>query len=171
MTIDQPRDGSLSAVLSKENLMNNSGAFQRTELFVNRDSSEKIKAIGDYLVDKKFCNYFKQLKQVFMYITDRCNCACSQCIYKPNINHYINEEIPLGEALSLLKLFKSLGASKVTFLGGETTLYGSSENRKPLLNLIKETKVIGYEYVRLDTNGQLIQSAVFQELCIVKTVF
>lgn len=99
--------------------------------------------IGEYLVDKNFTDHFKNLKQVFMYITDKCNIACEQCIYKPSINHYINEEIPLNDALELLRTFKKLGASKVTFLGGEPTLYGYKDNRKPLLSLISETKKYG----------------------------
>jgi molybdenum cofactor biosynthesis enzyme MoaA len=39
---------------------------------------------------------------VFMYITDRCNLTCEQCIYKPSISHFINEEIELNTALDLL---------------------------------------------------------------------
>jgi len=62
----------------------------------------------------------------------------------------------LNEALSLLRTFKKLGASKVTFLGGEPTLYGHREKNKPLLDLICATKNMGFEYVRLDTNGQVI---------------
>lgn len=108
----------------------------------------------EYDVDNKFSNHFQNLKQVFMYITDRCNITCEQCIYKPSINHFINEEIPLHDALALLRTFKKLGASKVTFLGGEPTLYGYNQKNKPLLALIKRTKDIGYEYIRLDTNGQ-----------------
>jgi|WetSurSiteA1Bulk_404760.scaffolds.fasta_scaffold00125_9 MoaA/NifB/PqqE/SkfB family radical SAM enzyme len=134
----------------EENITNES------KLFVSNSSFSQMNTIGNYLVDKKFANHFKQLKQVFMYITDRCNIACEQCIYKPSINHYINEEIPLDDAIELLKTFKKLGASKVTFLGGEPTLYGYREERKPLLNLIDETKKIGYEYIRIDTNGQTI---------------
>jgi MoaA/NifB/PqqE/SkfB family radical SAM enzyme len=47
-----------------------------------------------------------------------------------------------------------MGASKVTFLGGEPTIYGHREGGKPLLDLISGTRELGYEYVRLDTNGQ-----------------
>ncbi|MCE3269032.1 MAG: radical protein, partial [Burkholderiales bacterium] len=99
-------------------------------------------------------NHFRSLRQVFMYITDRCNLECEQCIYKPSINHYINEEIALPDALGLLKKFRSMGATKVTFLGGEPTIYGHRDNGKPLLNLLQGTKDIGYEYIRMDTNGQ-----------------
>ena len=47
-----------------------------------------------------------------------------------------------------------MGASKVTFLGGEPTIYGYRKGGKPLLALIKGTRQLGYEYIRLDTNGQ-----------------
>jgi MoaA/NifB/PqqE/SkfB family radical SAM enzyme len=97
---------------------------------------------------------FKKLHQVFMYITDRCNLECEQCIYKPSISHFIDEEIELETALDLLSTFRGMGASKVTFLGGEPTIYGHRQGGKPLLDLISGTSELGYEYIRLDTNGQ-----------------
>ena len=108
-----------------------------------------------FTVDDKFQSHFKRLHQVFMYITDRCNLECEQCIYKPSINHFINEEIPLEVANNLLKEFQKLGATKVTFLGGEPTLYGRHDGGEPLLQLINSTKTMGYDYVRLDTNGKI----------------
>jgi molybdenum cofactor biosynthesis enzyme MoaA len=104
--------------------------------------------------DPAFSNHFRKLHQVFMYITDRCNLECEQCIYKPSISHFINEEIKLDTALELLLTFRHLGASKVTFLGGEPTVYGHRMGGRPLLNLLAGTKELGYEYIRLDTNGQ-----------------
>jgi hypothetical protein len=41
-----------------------------------------------YSVESDFVNHFQALHQVFMYITDRCNLECEQCIYKPSINHF-----------------------------------------------------------------------------------
>jgi MoaA/NifB/PqqE/SkfB family radical SAM enzyme len=109
-----------------------------------------------FAIDSEFSTHFKRLHQVFMYITDRCNLECEQCIYKPSISHYINEEIGLEDALGLLNSFRHLGAGKVTFLGGEPTLYGHRYGGKPLLDLLEGTRALGYEYVRLDTNGQRI---------------
>lgn len=103
-----------------------------------------------------------------MYITDRCNLECEQCIYKPSISHFINEEIHLTNALGLLKSFRDLGASKVTFLGGEPTLYGHRSGGRPLLDLIDGTRALGYEYMRIDTNGQrvakLLREPSFQKM-------
>lgn len=133
------------------------------KVFENNLSFFKIQDTTEHIMDKRFATHFKELKQVFMYITDRCNIGCEQCIYKPSINHYINEEIPLNTALSLLRTFKKLGASKVTFLGGEPTLYGHRENGQPLLDLIQSTKDMGFDYVRLDTNGQVISHLLKEE--------
>jgi molybdenum cofactor biosynthesis enzyme MoaA len=107
-----------------------------------------------FQADAAFTGHFRRLHQVFMYITDRCNLECEQCIYKPSISHFINEEIELNNALELLLTFRNMGASKVTFLGGEPTVYGHRQGGRPLLDLIADTKRLGYEYVRLDTNGQ-----------------
>jgi MoaA/NifB/PqqE/SkfB family radical SAM enzyme len=105
-------------------------------------------------LDESFAAHFRNLHQVFMYITDRCNLECEHCIYKPSISHFINEEIELETALDLLYTFRKMGAAKVTFLGGEPTVYGHRQAGKPLLDLIRCTRELGYEYVRLDTNGQ-----------------
>ena len=32
-----------------------------------------------------------------MYVTDRCNLECEQCIYKPSILYLINEEFALDD--------------------------------------------------------------------------
>lgn len=42
-----------------------------------------------------------------------------------------------------------MGASKLTLLGGEPTLY----DNKRLLEIIKYSKKIGYKYIKIDTNG------------------
>jgi MoaA/NifB/PqqE/SkfB family radical SAM enzyme len=109
-----------------------------------------------FTIDPAFASHFRRLHQVFMYVTDRCNLECEQCIYKPSITHFINEEIALNDALGLLSAFRRLGAGKVTFLGGEPTLYGHRQGGKPLLELLQGARALGYEYVRLDTNGQRV---------------
>lgn len=112
-----------------------------------------VRLSPEYEMDDAFTNHFRSLHQVFMYITDQCNLRCKQCLYKPTISQYPNLEIGLIDALALLRSFRRLGASKVTFLGGEPTLYGRRQLGSPLFDLIEGTKKIGYEYIRLDTNG------------------
>lgn len=105
-------------------------------------------------IDSKFKEHFQNLKQVFLYITDECDLRCIHCLYKPDLTFHLKEkEIELETALALISDFKEMGASKLTIMGGEATLYGASQDWKPLLTVIKKAKNLGYEYVRLDTNG------------------
>lgn len=96
--------------------------------------------------DPEFKDYFKKLQQVFIYITDRCNLGCEQCLYKPLLRQ--GQEFKFEVATGLLTEFKRMGADKLSILGGEPTTY------KRLPDLIKESKSMGYKYVRIDTNGQ-----------------
>lgn len=114
-------------------------------------------------VDEQFTSHFKNLHQVFLYITDECNLNCVQCIYKPSITFQVEKAIKPETALALISDFRELGACKLTILGGEPTLYGAAENHRPLLNVISTAKSLGYEYVRLDTNGQFPSSLLARE--------
>lgn len=107
-----------------------------------------------FTVDERFTAHFRNLKQVFMYINDDCNLSCEQCIYKPHVKYHDGREIQLVDALGLLSSFREMGAFKVTFLGGEPTLYGRRDRGRPLGKLIDGARNIGYSHVRLDTNGQ-----------------
>ena len=55
----------------------------------------------------EFKDYFKQLQQVFLYVTDRCNLGCEQCLYKPLLRQ--GEEFRLDVAASLLAEFRKSG--------------------------------------------------------------
>lgn len=118
------------------------------------------------VVDPKFRNHFRNLKQVFLYITDDCNLRCVQCLYKPNIRE--DREIKLETALELLTTFREMGAFKLSILGGEPTRYGHTNENKPLLTVISKARDMGYEYIRLDTNGQfegtLLGNKIFKSL-------
>lgn len=108
-----------------------------------------------YDIDERFRQHFKGLKQVFLYVINECNLHCPQCIYKPNNHFTIGEkEINYETAVKLISDFYELGARKLSILGGEPTLYGKHQGKRYLLaELIAEAKMIGYEYVRIDTNG------------------
>lgn len=110
----------------------------------------------NYKMDKKFIEYFEgRLKQVFFYTTEECHLRCKQCLYKPNLFFKMDKrkEIPLNELKELAEDFIKLGAKKMTIMGGEPSKYGDPEH-KQLGELIKYCKDVGYEYVRMDSNGQ-----------------
>jgi MoaA/NifB/PqqE/SkfB family radical SAM enzyme len=103
--------------------------------------------------DPRFDMHFQgRLKQVFLYVTDECNIRCTQCYYKPALKKY-PAEMPTWVAEALLRRFHELGAIKVSFLGGEPTLYGQAPPNKPLAYLVEAARTIGFEYVRVVTNG------------------
>lgn len=100
-------------------------------------------------IDNDFEQYFRNLKQVFLSITDKCNLRCKHCLYKPWLN---NSEMELDEIKALLTAFKKLGATKLSILGGEPTLFKNGDPVQ-LSELICFAKEIGYQYVRIVTNG------------------
>ena len=110
----------------------------------------------NYKMDQKFKDYFQDnLRQIFFYLIDDCNLRCVQCLYKLEIGFQVEKkEVPYSDAVKLLEDFREMGAVKLTLMGGEPTLYGIKQNNRPLLDLIKKSKELGYEYVRIDTNGQ-----------------
>lgn len=107
-----------------------------------------------FSIEPDFAAHFAKLHQVFLYINDQCNLGCKQCIYKPHVTYNERREIAVPTAIGLLKAFHGIGARKLTILGGEPTLYGIREGHAPLCSVIQAARRIGYEYIRLDTNGQ-----------------
>lgn len=106
----------------------------------------------------EFCakskQYFNEkIKQVFVYITSRCQLRCKQCLYKPLLCNN-SPDLDYKILLDLLKDFQSMGAYKVSFLGGEPTLYNDLKHKKQLHDVVQSVKDMGYQYVRIDTNGQ-----------------
>lgn len=105
-------------------------------------------------VDARTQEYFDgRVKQVFVYITSRCQLGCKQCLYKPLLdNNSLDIDFPLLQRL--LTLFHHYGARKLSFLGGEPTLYLDRENKKTFGDVLQMSSNIGYELIRMDTNGQ-----------------
>lgn len=90
------------------------------------------------------------MKKAFIYPTLRCSLSCEMCYMK---NHYSNTlDIPFKYACDTLLDLKSSGTERVTFLGGEPTLY-------PHINeLVFYAKKIQLPFIRLQTNGQFSTS-------------
>lgn len=104
------------------------------------------------IIDEKSKKYFKNVKQIFLYLNDRCNLLCQQCLYKPNV--IMGKSIPLDTAKSILHIFAKLGAFKLTILGGEISLFDYENEYKNLIELLSYAHELGYSYIRIDTNGQ-----------------
>lgn len=104
------------------------------------------------VIDKKTKNYFAHIKQVFLYLGDQCNLLCEQCLYKPNVIR--GKAIQPGTAKDLLQIFRDLGAFKLSILGGEVSLYDCEHHNQMLIDLLAFASAVGYDYIRIDTNGQ-----------------
>lgn len=116
------------------------------------------------VMDASFVEKFQgRAHQAFLYIIDVCNLHCGQCLYKPELAFQVEDkQIPFERAINLMQNIRDLGAIKITFMGGEPTLY------KELPELIHAAKKMGFEYVRIDTNGmfnsKLLQNPYMREL-------
>lgn len=115
-------------------------------------------------VEPAFADAFRgKVHQAFFYVIDQCNLHCGQCLYKPELAFQMEDKhIPFERAVNLMQNIRDLGGIKMTFMGGEPTLYPE------LPELIHEAKKMGYEYVRIDTNGlfpeKLLDNPYFREL-------
>lgn len=91
--------------------------------------------------------YQDSLKQIFLYITDKCSFGCKHCLIGDRNNHFYSYE----ELQTILDTIKSNGGKKVTFLGGEPT-----EHPK-IMEIIELAKSMNFEIV-LDTCGSFPRS-------------
>ena len=67
---------------------------------------------------------------------------CEQCLYKPNVIR--GREIQLETALELLRIFRELGAFKLSILGGEVSLYDCEHFHRNLIELLHCAHSMGY---------------------------
>lgn len=86
-----------------------------------------------------------ELEQVFYYITGNCNAHCIMCYLGEKYRNY--GDLPLDTIIDDLARYKKMGAQKLTLLGGEPTMH------KKIEEIIIEAKRIGFNYIRITTNG------------------
>lgn len=102
--------------------------------------------------DDEFVKYFDgNIRQLFLYVTDRCGLRCEQCLYKTTL---ANRELKFEDAVSFAEDFYTMGARKLTLIGGEPLLFGGPRRTTASAELVGEAAAMGYQYIRLDTNGQ-----------------
>ncbi|MFH1753695.1 MAG: GTP 3',8-cyclase MoaA [Candidatus Omnitrophota bacterium] len=94
----------------------------------------------------------KKIDYLRISLTDRCNLRCSYCMPPEGIASRPHQEImTLEEIVEFVKIFSSLGVSKVRLTGGEPLV------RRGVIGLIKAIKSVkGINEVHLTTNGSLL---------------
>jgi len=106
------------------------------------------------LVEEATKDYFNgKVRQIFVYLTSRCQLRCRQCLYKPLLS-IEPDDLDFDTLMRLLCKFREYGAFKLSFLGGEPTLYKDEKCGATFSEVVNASKEIGYNYVRVDTNGQ-----------------
>lgn len=109
-------------------------------------------------IDKQVSYYFEgRIKQVFVYLTSRCQLHCRHCLYKPLLTS-AHDDLSFEVLSELLSTFREYGAFKLSLLGGEPTLYHDIHTQKWFPDIVAEGKRLGYSLVRADTNGQFDES-------------
>lgn len=105
-------------------------------------------------IDERISTYFEgRIKQVFVYLTGRCQLQCRQCLYKPLLTSS-HDDMSFDLLVKLLSIFRRYGAFKLSFLGGEPSLYCDLDAGKGFPEIVAVGKSLGYSLVRADTNGQ-----------------
>ena len=85
------------------------------------------------------------LEQIFFYITKKCNIRCITCYALEPLSKA--KDLGYDSQIKILQYFSNQGATKLSLLGGEPTLH------QRLPDIIVEAKNIGYNFVRINTNG------------------
>ena len=97
------------------------------------------------------------LKELYVYVTDRCNCACKHCWIVPapgtpssreDSSHFLSRQVFEAAVVEA----KPLGLSNVKWTGGEPTIH---PDFPALLKLQKKHQLAG----RLETNGMEVTPA------------
>jgi len=87
-----------------------------------------------FKIDPRFAEHFRNLKQVFLYITDECNLRCIHCLYKTELLFHLKEkEIEAGRFL--VAKFNCQGCHTVDKVEGRIqSLFEDKGNAPPILD-------------------------------------
>src|SRR5258708_32210993 len=88
---------------------------------------------------------YGRFRNVYLYVTDKCQLRCGHCYMGERLE--IGRTMPLADVLHNLSLWRKMGGSKLSILGGEPTLHPDFEL------IVEAANRTGYEKVILNTNG------------------
>ena len=88
---------------------------------------------------------YGRFRNVYLYITDKCQLRCGHCYMGDRLE--AAKTMPKPEVINNLILWRKMGGSKLSILGGEPTLHPD------FVEIIEYANALGYEKVILNTNG------------------
>jgi radical SAM protein with 4Fe4S-binding SPASM domain len=87
-----------------------------------------------------------------IHLTDRCNLKCPYCYKDASNTERINRELSINEIIQAIEIAKENGFKKITFSGGEPTLWNDFEK---LLNELQKQEGVEFHLI---TNGTTVLS-------------
>jgi radical SAM protein with 4Fe4S-binding SPASM domain len=99
---------------------------------------------------------YGRFRNVYLYITEACQLRCEHCYVGERLERALKMSLP--RIVDTLTIWRRMGGSKLTILGGEPTLhpdYGAA---------IRVARQLGYEHVITTTNAQKPALKKFREL-------
>lgn len=89
---------------------------------------------------------YGRFRNVYLYITEACQLRCEHCYMGERLDRAM--KMPFAAIVETLTIWRRLGGSKLTILGGEPTLHPD------YCRSIRAAKTLGYEHVITTTNAQ-----------------
>ncbi len=89
---------------------------------------------------------YGRFRSVHLYITEACQLRCEHCYMGERLDRALKMSLP--QIISTLATWRRLGGSKLTILGGESTLHPD------YCAAIRAASQLGYEHVITTTNAQ-----------------
>jgi cyclic pyranopterin phosphate synthase len=101
--------------------------------------------------DKLFDSHGRQIHDLRLSVTDRCNFRCVYCM-EPDVKYIPKMQLlALDEYVRIVKIAMSLGIQKLRITGGEPTLYPHLDE------LLEQVGQLGLKDIALTTNGSLVK--------------
>lgn len=88
---------------------------------------------------------YGRFRNVYLYITEKCQLRCGHCYMGERLES--GKFMPTSEVKHNLQLWRKMGGSKLSILGGEPTLHPD------FIEICRYARSVGYEKVILNTNG------------------
>ncbi|MGB7127525.1 MAG: radical SAM protein [Candidatus Rhabdochlamydia sp.] len=88
---------------------------------------------------------YGRFRNVYLYITEKCQLRCAHCYMGERLESA--KFMPLSEVKHNIQLWRKMGGSKLSILGGEPTLHPD------FIEICRYAKRVGYEKIILNTNG------------------
>ena len=99
---------------------------------------------------------YGRFRNVYLYITEACQLRCEHCYMGERLDRALKMRLP--QIIETLSIWRRLGGSKLTILGGEPTLHPD------YCAAIRAAGQLGYEHVITTTNAQQPALKKFRQL-------